>query len=253
MKERQSIVVTGLVSLMLVAWLGFAAHRSPRFAGSPTGGVLAVGGSLLMLVPLAYMVAKRIRPLRAWVTKRVSMRTLLSWHIYAGIAGPILVLLHTGHKFESPLGIALTTMTLVVALSGFIGRFLLAQVSQEIREKRALLSHLEREHREIALELRRGPVRVREIGALSSAFARLAALLFIPRALAETAPLSLDLRAVHIAESMADLEYAIHTHETFKRIFSNWLKLHIVMSALLYLLLAAHIWSAFLYGLRWFS
>src|SRR5581483_7563999 len=98
MKERERIVVTGLVVLMLILWLGFLVHRSPRFAGSARGGVLAVSGSALMLVPLIYLFVKRIKPLRRGVSRFVSMRTLLAWHIYAGILGPILVVLHTGHK-----------------------------------------------------------------------------------------------------------------------------------------------------------
>lgn len=52
-----------------------------------------------MLVPFAYLVVKRIPPLKRLVTQRISLRTFLAWHIYAGAPGPILVLLHTGHKF----------------------------------------------------------------------------------------------------------------------------------------------------------
>src|SRR6266511_1478918 len=130
MKERERVIVSGLVALLLLLWLGFLLHRDPRFAGSFWGGVLAVAAALLMLVPLAYSAVKRIKPLQKLVTPRVSMRTLLAWHIYAGILGPILALLHTGHKFDSPLGIALTALMLLVVVSGFIGRYLLGQVGQ---------------------------------------------------------------------------------------------------------------------------
>ena len=108
MKDRERYIVSGLVILLLLFWLGFLFHRSPRFAGSFWGGVLAVAGSLLMLGPLAYLIVKRISPLKKMVTQYVSMPTLLVWHIYAGVLGPILVILHTGHKFDSPLGVALT-------------------------------------------------------------------------------------------------------------------------------------------------
>jgi hypothetical protein len=56
-----------------------------------------------------------------------------------------------------------------------------------------------------------------------------------------------------IAESVADLEYAVRTHEFFKRWFGRVLKLHIVLSVILYVLLGLHIWAAFTFGLRWFS
>jgi hypothetical protein len=54
-----------------------------------------------------------------------------------------------------------------------------------------------------------------------------------------------------IAESVADLEYAVRTHELFKRWFSRSLKLHIVLSVILYALLALHIGSGIYFGLRW--
>ena len=54
MKERERVVASGLVILMLLLWLGFIVHLSPRFPGSLWGGVLGVSGALLMLWPLAY-------------------------------------------------------------------------------------------------------------------------------------------------------------------------------------------------------
>ena len=37
MKERESIIVAGILSVLLFAWLGFLVHVSPRFAGSGVG------------------------------------------------------------------------------------------------------------------------------------------------------------------------------------------------------------------------
>ena len=98
MKEKERLIISGLVVLMLVLWLGFPFHQSPRFAGSLWGGILGVVGAVLMLVPLAYMVVKRNKRLKKYVSKWVSMRTLLAWHIYAGVLGPVLVVIHSGHK-----------------------------------------------------------------------------------------------------------------------------------------------------------
>ena len=69
MKERDRLVVSGLVALLLVLWLGFLFHSSPRFAGSLWGGVLGVSGAILMVVPLAYLVVKRIPLLKKTVTR----------------------------------------------------------------------------------------------------------------------------------------------------------------------------------------
>lgn len=51
--EREGIVVTGVLSVLLLAWLGFFLHRSPRFPGSGLGAVFGIAGAVLMLVPLA--------------------------------------------------------------------------------------------------------------------------------------------------------------------------------------------------------
>ncbi len=258
MKERQKLIVTGLTILLLILWLGFVVHRSPRFAGSPSGGVLGVSGALLMLVPFAYLVVKRIKRLKKVISKHVSMRTLLAWHIYAGTLGPILVLLHTGHKFESPLGIALTSMTLLVVISGFVGRYLMNQFSAEIREKKAMLSNLNAAYQRSAAHLATDPQSASALRPFSGLLGRVMASLFIRDVATEplgssTAEITTPATMLRLSESIADLEYAIKTHELFKRWFGKWLKIHIVISFVLYALMGLHVWSAIHFGLRWFE
>jgi hypothetical protein len=251
MREREPLVAGGLVTLLLVLWLGFLVHRDPRFAGSAWGGVLGVAGALLMVASLAYSVVKRVRPLKAWVTRRVSMRAVLGWHMYAGLVGAILGLLHTGHKFDSPLGVALTATMLVVVLSGYVGRHLMKQIALEVSEKKELLTRLESAYRQTAGELAADPGQTALVRPWSGFWGRLVAALFhlFPRTTQPTAAV----RAMELAESMADLEYAIKTHETFRRWFAGWLRVHVVASVLMYVLLALHVWAGILYGLRWFA
>jgi hypothetical protein len=251
MKERERTIIAGLVVLMLILWLGFLVHRSPRFAGSLWGGVLAVSGAALMLFPLAYLVVKRIKPLKQRVTRFVSMRTLLTWHMYAGVLGPILVLLHTGHKFNSTLGVALTAMTLLVVLSGFTGRYLMNQFSQTIREKREMLTRLEVAYRDAAGELAANPQQAAVLRPFSGLLSRWIGSLLIRPSHAGNRDMAAPVRDFALVESMADVEYAVKTHEMFKRVFGRWLKFHIVISAILYILLALHIWSGIYFGLRW--
>lgn len=59
--------------------------------------------------------------------------------------------------------------------------------------------------------------------------------------------------AVRLAESIAELEYAIETHEILKRRTEHWLWAHIAASLVFYLLLALPVWSTVCYGLRWFG
>jgi hypothetical protein len=243
--------VGGLTALMLLLWLGFLLHRSPRFPGSLEGSLLGIAAALLMVVPLAYSVAKRVRFVRSRVTARISLRTFLAWHIYAGVLGPILGLLHTGHRFASPLGIALTATMLVVALSGFVGRYLLRMIAEEARERRSLRDSLREEYERIAVSLRTAPDQAALLTAFTGSLSGWVGRLFLTRDDDTGTARSPALRAIRISEALSDVEHALQTQETFKRWFSRWLRLHIVLTVVLYLLLALHIAAGLYLGLRW--
>ena len=155
------------------------------------------------------------------------------------------MVLHTGHKFESALGIALTGMTLVVVVSGFVGRYLMSFLGGELREERAMLTTLRREYDALAAQRASSSGGEAGVQRLESLKERVAAWL-VPADHAETA------QALHLAESIADLEYAIASNEKFKSAFGLWLKFHIVISFVLYGLLGLHVWASIYFGLRWF-
>ena len=253
MQERERPIVTGLVLLLVVLTLGFYIHRDPRFPGSLTGGVLGISAAALMLVPLVYLIIKRIPPLKRAVTPAVSMRTLLAIHIYAGVLAPILGILHSGHKFQSPLGIALTTMMVIVALSGFVGRSLMGQITAGARDQQQLLSGLRREYDRVADDLVQSPNQAATLRPLAGFFTRLAAPFFVRDRSGPAGPPSAAARALRLSESMADLEYAIKTREVAKAAFGRWLACHIVTAIVLYALLALHIWSVWYFGIRWLT
>ena len=245
MKERESIILTGGVTVLLLAWLGFFLHQSPRFPGSGIGSAVGIAAALLMTVPLAYPIAKRIPFLRVRITKHVPLQSLLTLHVYAGILGPLLAIIHTGHKFDSLLGITLTAVMLLVVVSGFAVRYLLTYVNQEIKDKLILL------------QTARGDLD-HAWGVLASAPVELRALPRAPLLAAGLASMGIGIpyggpagEVIRTADCVADLEYAVRTHELFKRWFGRSLKLHIALSVALYLLLALHIGSGVYFGLRW--
>lgn len=253
MQERERTIVTGLVVLLVVLTLGFYVHRDPRFAGSLAGGVLGISAAALMLVPLLYLVVKRVPPLKRRVTAVVSMRTLLAIHIYAGILAPILGVLHSGHKFQSPMGIALTAMMIVVALSGFVGRYLMLQITTGAREQQQLVSGLRSQYDRMADELVRSPVQASRLRPFAGFFTRLVAPFVVQRTGAETSGLGSAGKALRLSESIADVEYALKTHDVAKATFSRWLACHIVIAIVLYTLLALHVWSVWYFGIRWLA
>jgi len=247
MKEREHIVTTGVFSILLLAWLSFLVHRSPSFAGSGVGLVFGIAGAVLMLIPLAYPIVKRIPFLHDRITRHVSLQTLLTVHVYSGIFGPLLAIIHTGHKFDSPLGMTLTAAMLLVVVSGFAVRYLLTYVNQEIKDKLLLLQTARGDLDSAWGVMENTPPEMRDLPKAPLLAAGLAS---VGIDLSSSGPAG---EVTRLAESVADLEYAVRMHELFKRWFSRALKLHIVLSLIFYALLGLHIWAEIHFGLRWLS
>ena len=247
MKNRERLIVISVFAVLVFAWLGFLLHTSPRFAGSGLGAVFGLSGGVLMLVPLVYVVVKRIPFFKERITKHISLQTWLSIHIYTGIVGALLALIHSGHKYNSPLGIALAAAMLLVVVTGIVLRYLTPFVNLDMKDKLLLLQTAR--------------------GDLDSAWGVLeksaAARKGLPKSPLLTAGLaSLGLASASdspagqvttLAEGVADLEYSIRTHELLKLWFSLALTGHIVLSVALYALLGLHAWAEIHFGLRWFS
>jgi len=92
-------------------------------SGGSMGHSLGVVGSLMMVLMLLYSVRKRARALRR-------LGTLSRWldvHIYLGVFGPLLVVLHSSFKVGGLVSLSFWSM-IVVATSGVVGRFLYVQI-----------------------------------------------------------------------------------------------------------------------------
>lgn len=102
---------------------------------------LGVAGGTMMLLLFAYPMRKHVRfmqaagPLKYWFVV----------HMVFGIAGPLLILLHSTYKVGSMnAAIALTCM-IVVALSGIIGRFLYRHIHRGFLGEKSSLRELQLE------------------------------------------------------------------------------------------------------------
>lgn len=246
-QEREGLVVTGVVAVLVLAWLGFFLHRSPRFPGSGAGAALGIAAAVCMLVPLAYTVAKRFPSVAVRIKSHISIKTLLDLHVYAGLLAALLAIVHTGHKFDSLMGIALMALLLLVVVSGYAVRYLLTFVGHEVKDQLALLQTARGDLDHAWGVLETSPI---ETSALSG----------VPVVAASMASLGFDLRSseparevTRIAESVADLEYSVRMNEVLKRWFGRSLKLHIAFSIVFYVLLVLHIVAGVQYGLRWLS
>lgn len=249
--ERERNIVTALLLLQVVLALGFFVHRSPRFPGTAWGGALGVSAALLMLVPLLYTVTKRVTWLKERMVARVRLPRLLTWHVYASIVGALLAILHSGHRFQSWIGILLTTAMLLAVLSGYIGQHFLRYVSLELKERQDTLISLRAAYEELAAHIAERPEAALALPLARGLRGRLAAVIVgIPALEGES---DLPARALKLTGAIADIEHAISADDIIKRRLRVWLKVHIGASVAFYALLVLHVWSGIQYGLRWFD
>jgi hypothetical protein len=114
------------------------------------GHSMGILGFVLMLVTeTVYSLRKRRRSAR-WGR----MSTWLQFHIFTGLVGPYLVLLHSSWKFNGLAGIAML-LTLVIVVSGFVGRYIYTAVPRGIDGAEIETGLLEREIHKAKEELSR--------------------------------------------------------------------------------------------------
>jgi hypothetical protein len=95
--------------------------------GHPFGHALGILGSILMVMAeTLYSARKRLSFIRFG-----RVRHWLSFHIFTGIVGPALVLMHTGLEFRGLAGLT-TLLTVLVVASGFLGRYIYTAVPRTL-------------------------------------------------------------------------------------------------------------------------
>ncbi|KYG19658.1 iron reductase [Bradyrhizobium sp. AT1] len=228
---RDRLIADLVLGALLLLVPAFLLHVDSRFAGSLAGFALGAVAAALMVLLLVYPLAKYSMVLKALVTRWVSMRALLAFHAYAGIVAAFLALLHTGHKFQSPLGIALVASMMVVVVTGFVGRYYLPQTATELRQQQAHLATLRSAYEHVAAAMS-SPERVTSDG---------------PAMMAQGVPL------LQLVDGISDVEAAIGSREAVKKIFMQWIGLHVLAAIVMYALLGLHVAAEVYYGLRWLA
>lgn len=126
---RSNEVQLSFVMLVLLSGVYIAYEILTDARGShPFGHALGIIGTVLMVMTeLLYSMRKRTRLLN-WAGP---VRHWLSFHIFTGIVGPFLVLMHTGLEFRGLAGVSMLLTVLVVA-SGFVGRYIYTAVPRTL-------------------------------------------------------------------------------------------------------------------------
>jgi hypothetical protein len=96
--------------------------------GQPFGHWLGIIGTLFMVsTEFLYSLRKRTN----WFRWGGPVRYWLSAHIFTGIVGPFLVLMHSAFEFRGLAGITMG-LTVLVAGSGFLGRYLYTAIPRSL-------------------------------------------------------------------------------------------------------------------------
>lgn len=108
-------------------WAMWSLSKAGLFAsGDDVGYWLGVAGASMMAILFVYPLRKHLKFARNWG----KLKGWFVFHMFLGVAGPLLILLHSNFRVGSlNAGVALYSM-LIVMLSGVVGRFLYVRVNQ---------------------------------------------------------------------------------------------------------------------------
>ena len=275
-----SAYVAGLVIVGVLFAIGLDYYRTPLLerahhagywtwkAGGSVGHKLGVIGSSMMLLMLLYSVRKRVAALR-----RVgALSRWLDAHIFLGVFGPLLVVLHSGFKVQGLVALSFWSM-IVVASSGVLGRYLYLQIPRTRAGEALALAELETHDRELSQRLRTS------FGLGDAQLERLDALVAVPERTGLVAGLArmvvgqLRLRAglasfarscrgvprplyrefERVVQQKALARRRILLWDRVHELFHYWHVLHKPFALVMYVFMAVHVAVAVMTGYAWGS
>jgi hypothetical protein len=129
-------------------------------AGGEWGHLFGIVGSALIVLLLLYIPRKRLKSL----SRLGNLRTWLDVHIWMGLTGPLLIVLHSAFKVGGLVSFSFWSMT-AVAVSGVLGRYLYLQIprddSGEELDNRGIESRQQGLLREAGVDWERLPLAIR--------------------------------------------------------------------------------------------
>ena len=266
------LYLVSLAGILYLALLGASYYQTPMAErprnpeywifkpGGRLGLVYAASGTAAMMAMHLYSLRKRMR----WLRRLGRLGSWLDFHIYLGIFGPLLILLHTSFKFRGIVSISFWSMV-VVAVSGLLGRFLYLQLPRTGQGEELSLAEAEAEHLALAKRMQRelgvAPEELvthsagQDAGTLRlfwrPPFEPLALRLALGRLrrgrwrrLPKSVRRRLTALTLHEAELRRKLLFWNRLHE----VFHYWHVFHRPFALLLYLFLAVHVAVAFSTG-----
>ncbi|MFN7923616.1 MAG: hypothetical protein U0Q16_26175 [Bryobacteraceae bacterium] len=221
--HRIRVTVTSLLAAALILWLtiygaGYYSLGLAERAESPLHPILRPSGAIgvrLGMAGFALFLLLALYPLRKrwrWLASIGKTSHWLDYHVIAGITAPILITFHSSFKMGGLAGLAYWIMV-AVAVSGFIGRYLYAQIPRTLNTTQLDMSDLETQARDLAAELDRQSVLPAEA---------MAPLLRVP---ARAQVRSMSLLALLWTMLRMDFERPLLVSRLRRRTLSGWQKL----------------------------
>lgn len=238
--------VTPILSAAFVGLVfAFLLFPMPIAGGSFVGHWIGILGTVLMGLTLVYPYRKRI-------LGKKGKKNPLSSHIYYGLIGPSLVVIHSGHRISATIGMFIFVAMLLVVLSGIVGKVLFKKVSRSAKDQKNDLERLNRLFQEKRKEIRREDIRrFLEGEALMVGYEASAA---------SDAPEENPYRDAvwqqceelqRIGAAVAEEEEALKAVTSLKTFFTWWIQIHIYLSIFLFAMILVHVLTTFYYGFRW--
>lgn len=212
--------------------LGFFFHQDPEFAGTLPGHSLGIIGAIFILMTLFY-------PFRKRILGKKGKQNPLNSHITYGLVGASLAVIHSAHKLESTIGILIFLSLVLVVLSGIVGRYLFRKVSKSVKEQQRdynlLKSRIEKRKKEM------------HAACQADAFED-----FSEDDTEETQHWIEECgRWIEEVRSLAEIEHNMRFFDRLKKLFTRWIRVHHLITVVLFAVMIVHVMTILYYGLRW--
>lgn len=212
--------------------LGFLFHQDPGFAGTLPGHILGIIGGMFILMTLIY-------PFRKRVLKKKGKQNPLNSHITYGLVGASLAVIHSAHKLESTIGILIFLSLILVVLSGIVGRYLYRKVNKSVKEQQRdynlLKSRIDRQKTELHAAWQEKDSENAD------------------KNNTDDSQLWIEhwSRWFEEVRALAEIEHNMRFFDRLKKLFTRWIRVHHVITVVLFAMMIVHIMTTLYYGLRW--
>lgn len=240
-KSRELLFAVLAMILITLAYLlaQMLYGGTPRASSLFGHGLGVVGFVLMLMTETLYSLRKRTR-LARWG----QMSHWLEFHIFTGLVGPFMVLLHPGWQFKGLAGV-LSLLTVLIVLSGIVGRYIYTAVPRTADGIEIDLAALEYQVAQIEAELQAGQPTDPTQPAAKRGFAGLLAALGLATRNPE------QRKALHLRDLRHErdrLARALRDRRSARRLLSLWHAVHIPLGLTLFLVAFVHIAATIYYA-----